>query len=44
MAFDITGVSLQLLLFAMAAITIASGIEVALRARRDTGPIAAPAT
>ena len=44
MAFDITGVSLQLLLFAMAAITIASGIEVALRARRETGPIAAPAT
>jgi CDP-diacylglycerol--glycerol-3-phosphate 3-phosphatidyltransferase len=44
MAFDITGVSLQLLLFAMAAITIASGVEIALRVRRETGPVAAPAT
>jgi CDP-diacylglycerol--glycerol-3-phosphate 3-phosphatidyltransferase len=44
MAFDISGLSLQLLLFAMAAITIGSGVEVALRARRGTSPIAAPAT
>jgi CDP-diacylglycerol--glycerol-3-phosphate 3-phosphatidyltransferase len=44
MAFDITGVSLQLLLFAMAAITVGSGVEVALRARRDAAPVAAPAT
>ena len=44
MAFDITGAPLQLLLFAMAAITIGSGVEVALRVRRETAPIAAPAT
>ena len=43
MAFDVTGLALQLLLFSMAAITIASGVEVALRVRRDTAPIAAPA-
>ncbi len=44
MAFDISGASLDLLLFAMAAITIASGVEVALRAHRETAPLAAPAT
>ena len=44
MAFDISGLSLQLLLFAMAAITVGSGVEVALRARRDSSPVAAPAT
>ena len=44
LAFDITGVSLDLLLYAMAAITVASGVEVALRARRDTVSVAAPAT
>jgi CDP-diacylglycerol--glycerol-3-phosphate 3-phosphatidyltransferase len=44
MAFDISGVGLQLLLAAMAAITVASGVEVALRARRDSSPVAAPAT
>ena len=44
MAFDVSGVQLQLLLYAMAAITIASGVEVALRVRRDTSPLAAPAT
>ena len=44
MAFDITGVGLQLMLAAMAAITVASGIEVAMRARRTSGTVAAPAT
>jgi CDP-diacylglycerol--glycerol-3-phosphate 3-phosphatidyltransferase len=44
LALDISGASLDLLLFAMAAITIGSGVEVALRARRDTAPVAAPAT
>ena len=44
MAFDLSGTSLQLLLYAMVAITVASGIEVALRARRSTAPVAAAAT
>jgi CDP-diacylglycerol--glycerol-3-phosphate 3-phosphatidyltransferase len=44
MTFDVSGASLDLLLGAMAAITIASGVEVALRAHRDTAPLAAPAT
>ena len=44
MVFDISGASLDLLLFAMAAITVASGVEVALRAHRETAPLAAPAT
>ena len=44
MAYDISGVGLQLMLAAMAAITVASGVEVALRARRDRAPVAAPAT
>ena len=44
MAFDISGASLDLLLFAMAAITVGSGVEVALRAHRETAPLAAPAT
>ena len=44
MVFDISGASLDLLLFAMAAITVGSGVEVALRAHRETAPLAAPAT
>jgi hypothetical protein len=44
MTFDVTGASLELLLGAMAAITVASGVEVAQRAHRDTAPLAAPAT
>jgi CDP-diacylglycerol--glycerol-3-phosphate 3-phosphatidyltransferase len=44
MTFDVSGASLDLLLGAMAAITIGSGVEVALRAHRDTAPLAAPAT
>jgi CDP-diacylglycerol--glycerol-3-phosphate 3-phosphatidyltransferase len=44
MALDISGASLQALLYGMVAITVASGIEVALRVRRDTAPLAAPAT
>jgi CDP-diacylglycerol--glycerol-3-phosphate 3-phosphatidyltransferase len=44
MAFDITGASLDLLLFAVAAITLASGAEVAWRVHRETAPLAAPAT
>jgi CDP-diacylglycerol--glycerol-3-phosphate 3-phosphatidyltransferase len=44
MAYDITGVLLQVMLAVMAVITILSGIEVAMRARRDRAPVAAPAT
>ncbi len=44
MVFDISGASLDLLLFVMAAITVGSGVEVALRAHRETAPLAAPAT
>jgi CDP-diacylglycerol--glycerol-3-phosphate 3-phosphatidyltransferase len=44
MTFDVSGASLELLLGAMAAITIGSGVEVALRAHRETAPLAAPAT
>ena len=44
MAYDITGVLLQVVLAVMAVITILSGIEVAMRARRDRAPVAAPAT
>jgi CDP-diacylglycerol--glycerol-3-phosphate 3-phosphatidyltransferase len=44
MAFDVSGVSLDLLLFAVAAITLGSGVEVALRAHRETAPLATPAT
>ena len=44
MAFDLSGASLYLLLYAMAAITVGSGVEVALRARRGAAPVAAPAT
>jgi CDP-diacylglycerol--glycerol-3-phosphate 3-phosphatidyltransferase len=44
MTFDVSGASLDLLLGAMAAITIGSGVEVAQRAHRDTAPLAAPAT
>ena len=35
MAFDISGAPLDLLLYAMAAITVGSGVEVALRAHRE---------
>jgi CDP-diacylglycerol--glycerol-3-phosphate 3-phosphatidyltransferase len=44
MAFDFSGASLDLLLFAVAAITLASGVEVAMRVHRETAPLAAPAT
>jgi CDP-diacylglycerol--glycerol-3-phosphate 3-phosphatidyltransferase len=44
LAFDISGASLDLLLYAMAAITIGSGVEVGLRVHRETAPLAAPAT
>jgi len=44
MALDLSGASLQLLLYAMVAITVGSGIEVALRARRRTAPVAVAAT
>jgi hypothetical protein len=44
LAFDVSGLALGLMLGAMATITIASGIEIALRARRESAPIAAPAT
>ena len=44
MTLDLSGGVLNALLYATAAITIASGIEVALRTRRDTAPVAAPAT
>jgi CDP-diacylglycerol--glycerol-3-phosphate 3-phosphatidyltransferase len=43
MALDLSGASLQVLLYAMAAITIGSGIEVALRTRRRTAPVAVAA-
>ena len=43
MAFDLTGAALYLPLYAMVAITIASGIEIALRARRRMLPVAAHA-
>jgi CDP-diacylglycerol--glycerol-3-phosphate 3-phosphatidyltransferase len=44
MAFDVSGAALGLMLAAMAIITVASGIEVALRVRREGGAVAAPAT
>jgi CDP-diacylglycerol--glycerol-3-phosphate 3-phosphatidyltransferase len=44
MALDVSGASLNALLYTMVAITVASGVEVALRVRRDTAPLAAPAT
>jgi CDP-diacylglycerol--glycerol-3-phosphate 3-phosphatidyltransferase len=43
MALDLSGTSLQLLLYAMVAITVGSGIEVALRTRRRTAPVAVAA-
>ncbi|HWM16458.1 MAG TPA: CDP-diacylglycerol--glycerol-3-phosphate 3-phosphatidyltransferase, partial [Microbacterium sp.] len=44
MALDLSGASLAVLLYTMAAITVGSGIEVALRTRRRTAPVAtAPA-
>jgi CDP-diacylglycerol--glycerol-3-phosphate 3-phosphatidyltransferase len=43
MAFDLTGAALWIPLGAMVAITVASGVEVGLRARRGTAPAAAPA-
>ncbi|HYH89884.1 MAG TPA: CDP-diacylglycerol--glycerol-3-phosphate 3-phosphatidyltransferase, partial [Solirubrobacteraceae bacterium] len=44
LALDLSGTSLQLLLYAVVVLTIASGIEVALRARRSTAPVVAAAT
>jgi hypothetical protein len=44
MALDLSAGMQDALLYAMAAITVGSGVEVALRARRDTAPVAAPAT
>ena len=44
MTLDLSGGVLNALLYATAAITIASGIEVALRTRHETAPVAAPAT
>jgi CDP-diacylglycerol--glycerol-3-phosphate 3-phosphatidyltransferase len=43
MMFDLSGAALYLPLYAMVAITAASGIEIALRARRRLVPVAAPA-
>jgi CDP-diacylglycerol--glycerol-3-phosphate 3-phosphatidyltransferase len=44
-AFDLTGAALAVPLYAMVAITIASGIEIALRARRElSAPVPARAT
>ena len=43
--FDLTGAALALPLYAMVAITIASGIEIGLRARRElTAPVPARAS
>jgi phosphatidylglycerophosphate synthase len=39
MAFDVTGAALSVPLYAMVAITIASGIEIGLRARRELAPV-----
>ena len=44
MAFDLSGTALQVLLYVMVAITVASGVEVALRTRRSTAPVVAAAT
>jgi CDP-diacylglycerol---glycerol-3-phosphate 3-phosphatidyltransferase len=43
MALDLSGAALYVPLYAMVAITIASGIEIALRARRRTTPVPARA-
>ena len=43
MALDVSGATLDALLYAMAAITVGSGVEVALRARRRAAPVAAAA-
>jgi CDP-diacylglycerol--glycerol-3-phosphate 3-phosphatidyltransferase len=43
-ALDLSPGMLDALLYAMAAITVGSGVEVALRARRDTAPVPAAAT
>jgi CDP-diacylglycerol--glycerol-3-phosphate 3-phosphatidyltransferase len=44
-AFDLTGAALAIPLYAMVAITVASGVEIALRARRRlTAPVPARAT
>jgi CDP-diacylglycerol--glycerol-3-phosphate 3-phosphatidyltransferase len=44
MALDLSAGMQDALLYAMVAITVGSGVEVALRARRDTVPVAAAAT
>jgi CDP-diacylglycerol--glycerol-3-phosphate 3-phosphatidyltransferase len=41
MMFDLSGAALYLPLYAMVAITVGSGIEIALRARRRLEPVAA---
>jgi CDP-diacylglycerol--glycerol-3-phosphate 3-phosphatidyltransferase len=43
MAFDLTGAALDASLYAMVAITVGSGIEIALRARRETALVPARA-
>ena len=43
MAYDLGGVALYLPLYAMVAITVASGVEIALRARRRIAPVPAAA-
>jgi CDP-diacylglycerol--glycerol-3-phosphate 3-phosphatidyltransferase len=43
MTFDLSGAALYLPLYAMVAITVASGVEIALRARRRIAPVAARA-
>jgi CDP-diacylglycerol--glycerol-3-phosphate 3-phosphatidyltransferase len=43
MAYDLSGVALYLPLYAMVAITVASGVEIALRARRRIAPVPAAA-
>ena len=42
-AFDLTGAALAVPLYAMVAITIASGIEIGLRARRELSAAPVPA-
>ena len=41
--FDLSGVALYVPLYAMVALTVASGVEIGLRARRRMAPVAARA-
>jgi CDP-diacylglycerol--glycerol-3-phosphate 3-phosphatidyltransferase len=43
LAFDLSGAALYIPLYAMVAITIGSGVEVGLRARRQAAPVRVPA-